>query len=784
MVEYITVLMVLLTLGFLGTKLADYLHIPHSVFLVVMGIAAGFILRMQEGVPLQEIQLLFPEIIMYVLLPPLIFESAYNFDSHELKRDIVPITALAVVSLLLSTILVGLGMHYLLGLPLIPSLVFGALISATDPVAVVALFKEIGAPKRLNSLVEGESLLNDGTAIVMFRVMLGFAAVPLFNAEAVASGVVQFIQVAAGGVVVGAVFAGLMSLALRMTSAMAAAQLGLTVAAAYLSFLVADHVFHVSGVIATMTVGLFLGTRARLELNKEALHGMHHVWEFMSLTANIIVFFGVGLTVDPGIVGQSLAYVPVTVLLIYAIRAISVWAVVPVINWTKVARPISGAYQAILIWGGLRGGLALALVLTLPEDFPFKQLFLALSASVVLATLLVNALTIKPVMHWLKVDRLNPVDEDFYVKTLDLLGTSVFDSLTQAAKTGSISSNLVAEKKTSFEAQFTRSQTGQSNQAEVDLMFGLNSLLLNEKRHYDEALENAILSRSAYSRLCRTVAERQAIFDQDGWDPLKTYRFASQVRRSWFGPSVRHLVLSLEIPLHQLFAILEAGEKSTHPEVKALADLWVDSVREQLAEFYTHYPNLGIAVQSAYIANTVRATALKTVEELLDSAIISGAVSAQARKSIHSSYNAAALEARRLFHPSLDYLLGRVPLFKTMPPFVLTAIAAKTKEMIVKKGTAVVREGDVGRSLFLVTAGFLEVGWTALPAGQTKPKLFVGDYFGEISLVFDQPRTATVTAVIDSVLIEIDQATFQELLRDFPEVRDDIRKTAEGRLHV
>lgn len=797
MVTSVAVLMGLLGLGFLGTKIASVLRIPHSVLLVVIGVAGGSILRSISGASVNSLVAEFPEIILYVLLPPLVFESAYNFDFHEFKRDLVPITALAVLALIVSTVLVGLGLSAFLGLPLVPCLVFGALISATDPVAVVALFKEIGAPKRLNGLVEGESLLNDGTAIVVFRMMLGFMAVPVFDAQAIAAGVLQFVVVAAGGVLVGLAVAGIVNLILRLTASSASAQLGLTVVAAYLSFLVADHGFHVSGVISTMTVGLFLGSRARLSLGKEALEGMGHVWEFMALAANIVVFFGVGLTIDPGILWKSLAFLPATLGIIYVVRFISVFSVVPAVNATKAAKPITAAYQVVLGWGGLRGGLAMALVLTLPADFPFKQLFLALAAAVVLSTLLVNALTIKPLMHLLRLDRLNPLDEGFYLKTLDLLGQSVFDPLVRAARGGSISTGLVEEKRAEFRRGIEESaralgHEGAANE-EVDLVFGLYSLLLFEKRYYDEAMENGIISRQAYVRLCRSVMDRKLELEQEGRAGLEGHDFGAYnrktIRRSMrrarerlFGPSIAILSLGLEIPLHRLFAIQEAEEKSARPEAKELARRWCDVVREEIAEFYAYYPNYGIGLQSAFIADTVRAASTSTVAELADAAIISGAVSARARQDIAARHAKAAAEARILLRPSVEYLLGRVPLFRKLPPEVIAGIARKARRIVVAQGSEVVREGASGSSFFLVTAGFVEVVSDALLRQGIRPKLFIGDYFGEMSLVFNRPRTATVVAARASELVEIDQAEFEEILKDFPELRSEIREMAEKRL--
>ena len=136
---------------------------------------------------------------MFVLLPPLIFEAAYGLDFDQLRRELLPLTALSIVALVMSTALIGYGLHWVFRLKLLPSLVFGGLISATDPVAVVALFKEVGAPRRLNTLVEGESLLNDGTAIVLFRVLLAAAAAAQLGQGLIVRGALQFIEVALGG---------------------------------------------------------------------------------------------------------------------------------------------------------------------------------------------------------------------------------------------------------------------------------------------------------------------------------------------------------------------------------------------------------------------------------------------------------------------------------------------------------------------------------------------------------------------------------------------------------
>ncbi len=408
MSEIVFIVMALLLAGFVATRISFLLRIPHSVFLVVLGVAAGLVLHNHPAISPNLPRLLhkiFPELVFFVLLPPLVFDSSFHLDLGWLKKDLTALATLAIISLLLSTILIGWGLHHVFDLDLIACLTFGALISATDPVAVVALFKEVGAPLRLTTLVEGESLLNDGTAIVLFRTLIAASVAVELSPSVWGWSIVQFFLVAGGAVLVGIVVTVAVVMLLKFASQSSAAQLGITVCAAFLSFILADHFLHVSGVIATMVVGLGVGRHARREFSKASLEGMQHVWDFLGLAANTLVFFTVGLSVDPHLLRISLNYIPLTLLIVYLARAFSIFTVIPVVNRVRKKEPISFAYQVVLFWGGIRGGLALGLVLMLPESFAHRELFIALALSVVFSTLFVNALTTGRVMGLVKLKK-------------------------------------------------------------------------------------------------------------------------------------------------------------------------------------------------------------------------------------------------------------------------------------------------------------------------------------------------------------------------------------------
>lgn len=417
--ELILVVMALLTLGFVGVRAAAFLKIPHSVLLIIFGIMGGIFFRAEFPRLDASLVSVFPELILYLLLPPLIFEAAVVTDFSAFKKDLFPISALSIVALGISTTLIGYGLHHFFDLPLLPCLTFGALISATDPVAVLSLFREVGAPKRLTTLIEGESLLNDGTAMVLFKLLLAaslaantevarLSSSSPFSWKFLGAFSLQFTMMILGSVLIGLLAAGLTRSLLRATARTGAAQLGITVTMAYLTFLVSDLYLHLSGVLTTLVLGLTMGIHLRKELNASAYASFFPTWEFFALAANSLVFFAVGLTVNLTGLGGAGSIIPMTLLIVYLARGLSILGTLPAVNALKVSAPISWAQQIALMWGGVRGGLALGLVLTLPTSFPQRNLFLTLAVSVVLATLFLNAVTTRSLLDLLKLHKATP----------------------------------------------------------------------------------------------------------------------------------------------------------------------------------------------------------------------------------------------------------------------------------------------------------------------------------------------------------------------------------------
>ncbi|MBI3972278.1 MAG: Na+/H+ antiporter [Chloroflexi bacterium] len=397
MPEVVLLLSSLLLVAALAAVGLKRLRLPFTVGLVLLGVDLRLLSQLPQLDSVSSLKLS-ADVTIFVLVPALLFEASFNIDSRRLIENLRPILVLAVPVLLVSTGLVGVLLSIFGGMPLSVALVFGALISATDPVAVLAIFKEAGAPKRLSMLVDGESLFNDGTALVFFKLLLGLALAGAGGLEVVPGATIEFIRVFAGGAIVGVLAGWLFSLLIGRIGRESAVVVSLTLVLAYGTFAIADHVFHVSGVIATVAAGVTLGNFGRTKIAPVFLPQMEHFWELLGFIVNALIFLLVGLSVD---LNQMSGHGPVLLMAIGAVlvaRAIPMFVIMPALN-RLFGDNISRTYQVVLFWGGLRGALALAMALSLPPEFPSRELVIDLTFGVVLFTLLIGGPTTGPLLR-------------------------------------------------------------------------------------------------------------------------------------------------------------------------------------------------------------------------------------------------------------------------------------------------------------------------------------------------------------------------------------------------
>ncbi|HEY1422272.1 MAG TPA: Na+/H+ antiporter [Candidatus Acidoferrum sp.] len=387
--------------------LASRIRIPYTVALVLGGLALG-----SAHLPIVEKiyqsnrpDWLTPEVVLILFLPPLLFEGSLKLDARHLLRDLKPILLLANLGVLAATLITGYALHWEIGLPLATTLLFGAIISATDPISVLAIFKELAISKRLSVIVEAESLFNDGTAVVLFQILL---AVVLTGRQSLASGLGQFLESVVGGAMIGLVLGYLAS---KVTKRIDEPQIEITITTilAYSSYLLAHH-FHLSGVLATVLSGLMVGSLGTREgMSARTRLALWSFWEYASFVINSLVFLLIGLEVHVREILSAWSTVLLAIVAVLLGRAVSVYALVPLSN--RFSEKISLRWQHVLVWGGLHGSLSLALALSLDQNFPNRDKILALTFGVVAFSIVVQGLTIGPLIRFLGLSATGDADE-------------------------------------------------------------------------------------------------------------------------------------------------------------------------------------------------------------------------------------------------------------------------------------------------------------------------------------------------------------------------------------
>ena len=385
----------LLLISSLVGIVTDRLRVPYTAGLVVIGLVLALAGRIDINVS--------PELFLGILVPPLIFEAAFQVKAEDLFKDITPILSLAIPGVLLTTFLVGGVLYWGTNFSLTTALLFGSLIAATDPVAVVALFRSLGVPHRLQLLLEGESLLNDGTAIVLFNMMVTIAVTGYFN---LAESVLNFIVVSGGGLIIGLVLGLLISLAISIIDN-SLIEISLTTVLAFGSYIIAEQ-FHVSGVLAVVAAGIISGNLGPRRMTPTTRILVFNFWEYAAFLANSFVFLLIGLQIDLNILITDWKSVLWAILAVLVARAASIYG----LSW--IGPGIPRRYKHVLFWGGLRGAISLALALSLPVSLGEQGTIIkSMAFGVVLFTLLVQGLTMKPFINRMGLIEKNPAQEEY-----------------------------------------------------------------------------------------------------------------------------------------------------------------------------------------------------------------------------------------------------------------------------------------------------------------------------------------------------------------------------------
>lgn len=809
--------MLLLLVAAMALVISKRTRLPFTVLLVVVGIAlnaaAGLMPEVLNEYLAYQIS---PDVILFVFLPTLIFESAFALDGRELRENIGPVLTLAVPGLLISTGLIGGIISVATPIPLPAALLLGSILSATDPVAVIAIFKQLGAPKQLTVLVEGESLLNDATAIVVARLLTTMMLAGYFSAETLWGGISDFFVVFIGGAVVGWLAALMVGFLLGRIRNDPLLEITLTTALAYLSFLIAEEL-HVSGVMATVVAGVTMGGWGRCKISAPVVHYLDSFWEYMAFVANALIFLLVGLRVELPALLETAPLLFWVIVAMLVSRALVVYTLVPLVTRLPGSQTMDRRYKGVIYWGGLRGAIALAIVLSLPE-FEYSQLFVVLVTGAVLFTLLVQGLTMQKVVHWLGLDEPPLADRLMKAEGLLLARTHALGQLPELQGGGLFSATLADNQRRLFEGAIRESrdqladlQSDQLGPGDEERLLLLRCLNL-EKTHYYAMLGSRQLAEATYRELVhalnKSVEELRHGGPLDGYDQqgaaasfvalllrllrpvpllekmvdtLERGRTERDYEKAWAAYQSTRRVL---VELDELEEAEATGSDRIH-RVRERVTARQSRARDLLDATAQQFPEFVTAMQARLATRLMINAEKQYVQRRMDAATIPAGVGEQlARQFDQALEQLRGSEKSRLLIDTTE-LLRTVPMFQHLTPVDAQAVTKMLHQHTTPAGEVIIRQDDPGDSLFLIARGVIRVyrqdenenGGAECDLAT----LMAGDFFGEMALLTGEPRSASCRAVTPCALYELRSEDFGQLLSALPPVKEAVERATRER---
>ncbi len=525
-------LFLMLGISSLALFLAKRLDVPHTVLLVIVGFGLGIMGRLPTFSFITEFQLT-PELLFYIFLPTLIFESAYNINIRKLVADSGAVMSLAIGSFLISTTLISVLLFLILPLigapiPFIIALLFGSLISATDPVAVLALFKEYGVPRRLSLIFEGESLFNDATAVALFLITLEAINSGGFTIFTSFEGLLTFVSMLVFGILFGLLIGGGFTSLVGAAKKSEVASITLIIVLAHITFILSEIIssveffnlfhIHISPIISTTVASLVMGNYGRAKMTQHTESFVTHLWEQFAFMANSLVFILIGVLIIETPLFNSTVFLSViiSILVVATSRALSIYPVVSLYNLTqKAERQVPKAWQHLLAWGSLRGALAITMVLLIPDtlsvpnwalDISPKEFILSITIGCISATLFIKALTIRKFVKHFKLDKLTSIEEVEYQEAKALMHHKVTEQLTKYEKRGYIDSTITKTLLREHSAGFKQACNEVnilSDESRHNLTFRVLRIFAIgiEKRHLKALYDHQEINESVFRRI-------------------------------------------------------------------------------------------------------------------------------------------------------------------------------------------------------------------------------------------------------------------------------------------
>jgi len=785
----------LLALVTLLVPLAARANLAFSLVLAAAGIVLGLVgPLLGEVLALPAVGLTLPsDALILVFLPVLLFETAVAIDGRRLLDDLVPILVLAVVAVLVSTFVVGWALAAVAPVGLVACLLLAAMVSTTDPIAVVGIFRDLGVPHRLSLLIEGESLFNDAAAIALVSLFLGMLTGerqpdPLDGALAFGRGFL-------GGLAVGGLGGLLVCGGLTLLRGQRFAEITLTVAAAYLVFLAGEQV-HVSGVVAVVTTALVIGYYGRTLVSAETWSSLVDVWRQLGYWASALVFLLATMRVPGLLAGMGagdLGLLAVVVVAALAARGLVLFGLFPLLTRLGWAEPIAPGLRLVVVWGGLRGAISLALALAVVETpgvpEPVQHFVAVLCTGFVLVTLFINAPLLRPLIRLLGLDRLSPSDQAVRRRAIATALDAVRARIRGAAGDYGIAPPLAEELAASYTARLAAAEGAEPAGPVLadETRGGLAMLTARETalylRHYREGIVSGRITRTLLANAARledalktggvpayVAASAATLAFPRGF----RLALAAQRRLGLGGPLAGEIATRTETLLMTQAALGEMrafaaerlpgyGGATPARLVARILDRRAAAVETALAALRLQYADYSKALELHYLERAALRIEAAEFRRLRAEAVIGHEVffdlmSGLARR--------GALLSRR---PRLDLrldpatLVARVPAFAGFDPLQRRGLTRLLRPRLVVPGEVILRRGEPGDAMYFISSGAVEVRLSPHPV-----RLGSGEFFGEMALLAHAPRNADVVALGYGTLLALRARDFHTLFAAGP----------------
>lgn len=798
---------------------ARRLSLPYTVLIALFGAAVGALLAFlpEVGGGVARMATLLNETempsegLLYLFLPPLLFAAGLHIELNRLMDDVWPVLVLAIVAVIACCLAVGFAVvpfmasdgHSLIGGTetselLLLALLLGAVVAPTDTAAILSIFRDIGAPRRLSTIVQGESLFNDAAAIALVVVLI--AALGGDTSGGIAGAGLELVKQLGGGMLIGILAGRFTAFVVQAARGFVVAETTLTVMLAYLAYCVAQMLFGVSGIIAVVAAAVTFGARARTRLTPGSWTALKALWAQLDFWATTLIFVFAAMTA-PVVLGtlrwSDLAALGAVYFAALGARAVIVFGVLPLLVRLKLTDPVSRSYRAVLAWGGVRGALTVVLALFVTEDAAVlatgeenARLILVLSFGYVLVTLFVNATTLRVMMKAMRMDKLDPRERMVRDRVMALSRGRVEEIVITVAQ----------EMGLERPAREAPSEPHDGLSPEEHIQVALIGLTYREAEFAMMGLERGILDRRfAEVMLAQTGRMIDAVRTggMEGYIdavtknhlPTRAFRVAMWLHRR-FGvtrPLAEEIANRYEFMLimGRLMAQLKKFAAADMPQFVGpaaaavalnLLDERAKAMAATVAAIEKQYPAYAKSVRGLLVERL--ALSLEKVEYTVqrEQALISEEIYEDLETD--RMRRVKAVQARPVLDLGLEItdMLARVPLFAGLPESALAAVAELLRPVLAVQGEAVIKTGSIGREMYFIVSGDIDV-MTAQGAVRLGP----GAFFGEVALLTRRPRNANVIAASYCELLMLKKRDLDALTAAQPQLKTEIEARALAR---